>query len=217
MLSQMKRYKAFPFFSIPSDMINVITNQIPVFLINKFFGGFILGNYSLVDKILSVPITMIGRSVLDVFKQRASYDYNLNGNCKKIFIKTFKTLLLLSIIPTLLLFFLAPPLFHIIFGEKWLIAGDFARIMSVLFFFRFIVSPLSYLLYIAEKQIYDMIWQICLFVTTLLSFGIGVHYNNIKIALLCFSISYSIMYIFYLALSYKCAKGDFNKSNRINN
>ncbi len=212
MVSQIKRYKDFPKYSIPSDIINVVTNQIPVFLMNRFFGGFILGNYSLMDRVLGAPISLIGRSILDVFKQRASNDYNQYGNCKEIFVKTFKTLVVLSIIPTLLIFFLSPYVFSIIFGENWKIAGDFAQIMSLLFFFRFTVSPLSYMFYIAEKQKYDMIWQICLFFTTILSFLTGIYLNNIKIALLSFSITYSVMYIFYLLLSYKYAKGNIKQT-----
>jgi O-antigen/teichoic acid export membrane protein len=204
---QMVRYKNFPKLSVPADSINVITNQLPVFFIGKNFGSNILGNYSLTDRVLSSPISLIGRAVLDVFKQKASSDFIKYGNCTEVFKKTLKMLVLIAIVPSLLIFFVLPHLFAIIFGSEWRLAGEFARIMSLLFFFRFTVSPLSYVLYIAEKQIYDLFWQIGLFAVTLASFIIGKHMNNVKIALTCFSISYSAMYIIYLGISFKFAHG----------
>ncbi|HEY5588348.1 MAG TPA: lipopolysaccharide biosynthesis protein [Candidatus Paceibacterota bacterium] len=208
MKAQFRRYKNFPKYSLPADLLNVVTNQIPVFTLNRFFTSQMLGNYSLMERVLGVPISLIGRAVFDVFKQRASIDYSTHGNCTVIFVRTFKTLVLASILPTLILFFFAPMFFKIIFGNDWEVAGEFARIMSILFFFRFTASPLSYMFYIAEKQHYDMIWQMVLFFTTLGSFAIGVFYKNVKIGLWCYAVSYSVMYIIYIWMSYRFSKGN---------
>jgi O-antigen/teichoic acid export membrane protein len=211
MKAQFRRYKNFPKYSLPADLVNVVTNQIPVFTLNRFFSSSILGNYSLMERVLGVPVSLVGRAVLDVFKQRASNDYSTKGNCVEIFNKTFKTLVYASIIPTIVLFVFAPHLFKFIFGNDWELAGEFARIMAVLFFFRFTASPLGYMFYIAEKQHYDMIWQIVLFLTSLGSFSLGVFYNDVKIGIWCYAISYSIMYIIYIWLSYNLAKGNLIK------
>lgn len=201
------RYKDFPRFSLPASFLNVVTNQAPVFIIGSYFGGFALGNYALMERALAVPIALIGQSILDVFKQKAMSDYHENGNCINIYKKTFKSLLFISIIPALVLFFFAPILFEYIFGENWKLAGDYAQIMSVLFIFRFTASPLGFVLYITEKQKIEMVWQFFLLLMTILSFGIGIFFNNLKYGLISFSISYSIMYCIYLILSYNFAKG----------
>ncbi|WP_160114773.1 lipopolysaccharide biosynthesis protein [Aquimarina sp. AU474] len=208
MLALMKRYKRFPYFTLPAEFINVVSNQLPIFVIGKYFGGAILGNYSLMERVLNAPISLLGRSVLDVFKQRASEDYAKDGNCKDIFVKTFKTLVLLSIIPTILLFFISPFIFGIIFGKEWSMAGEFAQIFSILFFFKFTASPLSYMFNIAEKQHYDMFWQIGLLIFAVISFAIGIYYNDIKVALISFVASYSLLYILNIYLSYSFAKGN---------
>lgn len=208
MLLLLKRYKRFPYFTLPAEFINVISNQLPIFVIGKYFGGVILGNYSLMERVLNAPISLLGRSVLDVFKQRASEDYVKFGNCRYIFVKTFKTLVLLSIFPTIVLFFLSPFVFGIVFGEEWRVAGEFAQIFSVLFFFKFTASPLSYMFNIAEKQHYDMYWQIGLLIFAIISFVIGIQYNNVKVALISFVASYSLMYMLNIYLSYTFAKGN---------
>ena len=201
------RYKSFPKFSLTADLINVAANQIPAFFFTAYFNTATAGFYSLTQRMLAMPISLIGRSVLDVFRERAASDYIKFGNCETIFIKTAKSLFLLAIIPTLIIFFFSPYLFSIIFGEEWRTSGDYARILSFLFFVRFIVNPLSYVIYIAEKQKYDMIWQIVLLIISIISLATGVYFNNASVSIISFSISYSIMYLIYFILSYKCAKG----------
>ncbi|SFB70169.1 Membrane protein involved in the export of O-antigen and teichoic acid [Flagellimonas taeanensis] len=203
------RYKRFPYYTLPAEFTNVISNQLPVFLIGKYFGGVILGNYSLMERVLNAPITLLGRSILDVFKQRASEDYINFGNCRAIYLKTFRTLVLLSIGPTALLFAFSPFIFGTIFGPEWRQAGDYARVFSILFFFKFTASPLSYMFHIAEKQHFDMFWQIGLLIFAVISFVVGIVNNSIMVALICFVGSYSLMYILNLYLSYSFAKGDF--------
>ncbi|MGF1557790.1 MAG: lipopolysaccharide biosynthesis protein [Flavobacteriaceae bacterium] len=212
MIAMMKRYQRFPAYTLPAEAINVISNQLPIMVIGKFFGGGVLGNYALVERILSAPISLLGRSVLDVFKQKASEDYIQQGNCESIFVKTFKTLALLSLLPTLLLFFLSPYVFSFVFGKEWQMAGDFTQILAVLFFFKFISSPLSYMFNIAEKQHLDMLWQIGLFIVTIISFYIGVKKEDIKLALICFTAAYSFMYIINLYLSYSFSKGSTSRT-----
>lgn len=213
-LKLLRKYKKFPFFTLPSEFVNILSNRLPVFVIGKYFGAGVLGNYALMERVLSAPISLIGSSVLDVFKQKASADYAELGNCKQIFVKTFKTLVLLSIIPSILLFFLSPIVFKFIFGDEWAMAGDFAQILAFLFFIRFTASPLSYMFNIAQKQQYDMYWQITLFICTIISFYIGVQNNDVKMALTIFTISYSILYVINIYLSYTFAKGNIPKKTK---
>ncbi len=208
-LKLLKKYKNFPLFTLPAEFINIVSNRLPIFVIGKYFGAGILGNYALMERVLSTPVSLIGSAVLDVFKQKASADYAKFGNCKEIYVKTFKSLVLLSIGPFILLFFLSPIVFKFIFGDEWFMAGDFAQIMAVLFFIRFTASPLSYMFNIAEKQQYDMYWQIALFICTVLSFYIGIYYHNsVKLALIYFTAAYSILYIINIYISYTFAKGN---------
>lgn len=202
------RYNNFPKYDIPSSLINVLSNQLPVVFFSSFFSSAIAGFYSLTQRILTTPISLVATSILDVFKQKASEDYARFGNCNKIYIKTFRVLVMFSIIPFTVLFISAPALFMFIFGEKWKMAGEYAQIMTTMFFFRFIASPLSFVLYIAEKQHYEFIWQLVLFFLTIASLLIGGFLKDAKISIILFSFLYALMYIFYLMLTYRVSKGD---------
>jgi len=207
MKEQAKRYYKFPKYSMLADFINIVANQTPYFMLNNFFGAATVGFFALSYRILGTPIALIASSVLDVFKERASRDYVRDGNCFAIYKKTLKGLLILSFLPFSVLFFALPKVIPLVFGIQWAVAGEYAQILTVLFFVRFIVSPLSYILYIAEKQKYDLIWQICLLTATVGSLMIGVGYNSAKISIRAFSLAYSSLYLVYLFMSYNFAKG----------
>jgi len=202
-----RRYKKFPQFSLPADSINVASNMIPAVLLSHFFGGMTAGYFFLTQRVLGAPLSLVARSFQDVFKQQASHDYAQFGNCKRTYLKTFKSLCLLAGIPLALFLLAAPWLFVFIFGTNWREAGIYAQLLSVMFFFRFIASPLSYVLYIAEKQNYDLVWQIGLFLATAASLLAGAYFDSARIGILCYSASYSLMYIVYLFLSYRFACG----------
>lgn len=200
------RYIKFPKYSLLADGINSFSNQIPVFFLLKYFSTQATGYFGLTLRILGLPITLIANAALDVFKQRASDDYIRYGNCRQIYLKTLKGLLYFSIPTFTTLFIFSPIIFSVVFGEEWRKAGEYARIMSIMFCFKFIASPLSYVLYIAEKQQFDLIWQICLMICTIISFTIGFYYNNDIIGVWCFSLSYSALYAVYIFISYRLSK-----------
>lgn len=202
-----KRYIRFPKFSLPADSLNVGSNQIPAILLSNFFGETTSGFFLLTQRVLGVPLSLIARSFLDVFKQQASCDFVERGDCRRIYLKTLKSLSLLAGIPLVLFLLFGPSLFVFVFGRAWREAGIFAQALSVMFFFRFVASPLSYVLYIAEKQNYDLIWQIGLFVLTIASFGGGAVLHDPRAGILFYTASYSLMYIVYLFMSFKFSGG----------
>jgi O-antigen/teichoic acid export membrane protein len=202
-----QRYSRFPQFSMPANLINMASNQAPVILLGNFFGSAAVGFLNLSQKALAGPLALFSKSVSDVFRERAGRDYRIHGNCRSVYVKTLKSLVLISIPFFLVLFFAAPAIFSFVFGSSWKIAGEYTRILSLMFFLRFTAGPLSYMFYIAEKQNYDLLWQVILFFVTILSILAGVWQGSPRFSLLCFSIGYSVMYLVNLYFSYSFAKG----------
>lgn len=199
-----KRYANFPKFSLPADLINTVASQVPVILIASRFGAEAAGWFALTLKMMGAPISLLAASVLDVFKEQAARDYRAQGNCVAIFLKTFKVLGLLALAPFLAFGFLGEWAFGFVFGEQWVESGRYAVLLIPMFYMRFVISPLSYTIYIAQRQKMDLIWQITLLVLTLACFFIP---DDIDSALWSYSIGYAIMYAIYFLLSYRCAKG----------
>lgn len=201
---QFKKYIHFPGYLVPSGFLENLSSQLPILMLGSFFGSHVVGLFYLSQRIIRIPIGIIGASIGNVFRQKASVEFANSGNCRLLFLKILKLLVLLSFIPFLFFYLIAPYLFSFIFGNEWTLAGEYARILTVTFFLQFITSPLSNMFLIAEKQKYDLIMQIYLSVTVFLSFYIGYKiFNSVKISLYLFSVVYSLKYIIELLLSYK--------------
>ena len=200
------RYKDFPKYSLSAELINSLCAQNPVFMLSTFYNPGIVGNYSLVQRVLGLPINLFSSSTLEVFKKKASNEKNQFGSFDNIYIKTFFILLVIGIIPAILFWFFLPDLFPLIFGPKWVDAGKYARYLSIMFLFQFTISPLGFSLYIAEKQRYNLYWQILLLVFTSLGLLIGLYYKSANLSILLFSLSYAAMYILYFYWGLKFSK-----------
>lgn len=209
------RHRDFPFYSLPSDFINRLTQQLPIFMLSTLFGASIVGVYNLCTRMLAIPMQLISSSVASIFRERATYDFNTYGNSFSIFRKTTITLLLISIIPFTILIFSAPFLFELFFGQKWRMAGEFAQILTPMFFFNFIVSPLTYMYYIVNKQKEDFIGHLILLVTTFIIFYFIGNSNNVNSLLLYFSLSYCVFYIIYYFRSLQFSNGLVRTSKRL--
>lgn len=209
-----KRYINFPKFLIVAHGMNTISLQLPIILLSRFFDSAVVGFFMLSQRVIRLPMSVIAVAIKDVFRQKASYDYANKGVCEQIFIKTFKRLIIISFVPFLIFFFTAPSLFSFIFGHNWRIAGEYAQILTPMFFLGFVVSPLSSVDSITGNQKFDLKWQSSLFVLTLCSLIIGSLYN-VKIALILYSIAYSIMYIIGCIFYYKFSKGKNDRQGKL--
>jgi O-antigen/teichoic acid export membrane protein len=203
-----KRYNQFPKFSVFSGLFEKGAGQMPVILLASFFGASVTGFFSLSQRVIAAPGSLIGVSVGDVFRQQASLEFKEKGHCHDTFINLLKILLVIAVIPFTILIFTAPFLFSFIFGAEWRIAGEYAQVMTLMFFLSFVVSPLSNMFIIAEKQKIDLIIQIFLFSMVSISFIAGYRiFNHPKAAILLYAITYSVKYSIELFLSYRFSKG----------
>ena len=192
----LKKHEAFWRFSLPADLLNVVAGKLPLFVIGLKFGLLEAGLFALTQRVLAAPVSLLAASVLEVFKRQSVHEWQTFGNCRD----TFKALALLGAIPTILMFAFAPNLFALIFGESWRQAGEYARIMSPLYFLNFIASPLSYVFYVVGKQRVDLAWQVALSIMTATVFLSPL---TLKESLWCYTSGYSLLYLIYLVLSYR--------------
>lgn len=202
-----KKYINFPKYLIVAHGFNTASGQMPILLLSALFTTSAAGFFTLTQRVMAAPMSLVANALGDVFRQEASQAYIRQGNCKEIYQKTFKRLLLISILPFSMFFIVAPDLFAWVFGEQWRVAGEYAQILTPMAFLQFMTSPLSSMFMIAEKQGFDLFWQIILFLLVAISFVAGFHLLSEKLALAFFSASYCFMYGINALVSYFLAAG----------
>ncbi|SEV94339.1 Membrane protein involved in the export of O-antigen and teichoic acid [Chryseobacterium wanjuense] len=152
MLKVGKEYKAFPRYMILSDLSLTACQQFIPILFSALYNTTIVGFFSMANRMIRLPNIVITSSVGNVFRNDAIDEIRETGNCIHLYQSTLKKLLIISFPIYLLVFAVSPKLFSLVFGEKWEIAGYFARILSVALFFEFLSAPLNTLFYVFEKQ-----------------------------------------------------------------
>jgi len=164
-----KRYKDFPKFSMWAILANTLSTQLINILISAFYSVATLGFYSLVQRLLGMPSSLIGSSIGQVFFQQATKEKQKTGKAIKTFNSTVKKLIIIGLPSFGILFFIVEDLFSFVFGEEWRIAGTYAQIVIPLFFIRFIVATVTVVNSIFEKQKISLVWQLSLLLFSILS------------------------------------------------
>lgn len=207
--SAFTRFRKFPMYNLPAELMSRVSIQAPVFFLSSLFGPSIVGLYNLTTRMLGLPVQVIGGAFGEVFRQRATQDLAQIGNCVQIFRKTFGLLGALGLLMILVISIMGPFLFGFVFGEEWYEAGIIAQVLVWMYALKCVVSPLSFTYIIREKLIEDMLLHIWILASTLLIFSYGL-YSGIDYIrlLLIYAINYSIIYLVYLIRSYQLARGE---------
>ena len=209
-----KKYKDFPKFSMPAGLLNSSATNLNNTLIPSFFNLSTLGYYSLVDRVLSMPSSLISSSIGQVFFQQASSEKKKTGSAHAIFKRTTIKLILLGFPIFFTLYFVVEDIFVIVFGENWSIAGTYAKILIPLFFVRFIVSPLTLMNQIYLKNKLVLKWQAGLmFLYLFCYFLINLYNLNFIEFLRILILIISIYYIYYYYLIFQYSKGSNEKTS----
>lgn len=199
-----KEYINFPKILVLAHTMNSFTMQIPIFFFTLLYNPSIVGLFSLTQRTLRVPLGVISTAVGDVFRQSAAEEFQKYGECKRLYLSTLKKLALLAVIPCLSIVVFGPQLFQIVFGEEWRMAGDFARLMSVMFFFQIISNPLSNMYLIAQKQKMDLIIQLLILITNLIVIPLSyITLQNLKLVILLYAVNNTIIYAVNLLITYR--------------
>lgn len=206
MLILAKKYDRYPKIDLFASGFNILAQQSPVLFLTAFMGAIYAGPYYMVERLLALPVGILSSSIGSVFREQATYEKHQSGGYDKIFIATLKKLFFFGFPIFLILFFLSPYLFVWFLGDKWVEAGKYAQILIPMFFFKFLVSPLSYSFYISDKLDYDLYGQILFFLGIAFSFAIGYFYDNVYFAIIGTSISGSLTYLLFLFISFKLSK-----------
>ena len=205
MIALAKRYKNFPKFSMWAGLANTLSTQLINILITLFYSISTLGFYSLVQRVLILPSSLIGGSIGQVFFQEATKEKQQTGTVTHSFNATLKKLIIIGIIPFGILYFTVEELFAFIFGEEWRIAGVYAGIMMPLFYIRFFVSPLTIMNIIFPKNHIGLYWQIgllilhtiILVISSILSFSFEIY-----LYIMTGIISLYYLFILYIVSTY---------------
>ncbi|NPA71677.1 MAG: lipopolysaccharide biosynthesis protein [Gammaproteobacteria bacterium] len=195
-----KKYSRFPKLALLSGGINALAVEMPMLLTSAIFGTGVAGLYSLAQRVVAAPMSMVGNSIAQVYMAKlGEYVRNENTEAITLYVGIAKKLFKASIVPFALLALVSPYVFGLLFGPSWQTAGEIVRVLTPAFFARFVVVPLSQTLNYIGRQDYQLAWDLFRFI------GIAIIYWVAKVArveyLIVFT-AYSIFLTFAYVILY---------------
>ena len=201
-----QRYKNFPKYSILAILANKLSYQLTNIIISMMYSVATLGFYSHVQRILGLPASLIGTSIGRVFFYEANKEKQSTGKAINTWKKTIKKLLLVGAPIFSILFLAVESLFAFVFGEPWRIAAEYAQIVIPFFFVQFMVSSISSIETIMEKQNLDLLFNIIILVSSMAVIVVSSAFS-FKTFLINWAIAISLLYAIYGFVLMKMAEG----------
>ena len=206
---QMQIHKKFPIMMLPSSLINTFSSYGPVFFIKRFYNSYTLGSFSMTNRVLTAPSSVISTAVGQIFFKDISEAHH-NGDLASIRKQFYNSTLVLGIISICCfvpLFFYGKEIMMFVFGPKWSDAGEYMEIIAIGSVIKFVVSPLSIILVVLGKINKLARWQTLYFITTSIIFIIGSFYS-IKTLLWLYTAHEIVLYIIYYLIIIKIVKNE---------
>ena len=193
--SQMVRYRKFPLIDTWSNLMNVISWQLPVLMLSGFFSPVIAGLYTLGFQMIQMPMSFIGGSILQVFLQCGAVAKH-DGTLPQLTEEICSVIIMIAVMPFLLLGVIGGDLFGLVFGSEWYEAGVFAQILALWAMIWFVASIMSGLIYVMEFQGFGFFYNVLNLSTRFLSLLIGGILGNVYLGLFLFTVSGVFVYGF---------------------
>jgi len=196
MWAALKRYSNFPRYSTASAVLSNLGWQVPTFMLSGYFSSTVVGHYALGNKVLRIPVNLVGTNIATVFFQHAS-EVHHQGTLRVSVEKMFRYLIAIFLFPSLMLCLIGKELFMVAFGSRWAEAGIYTQILSIYVLFWFMAVPLGIALNVLEKQALELRLVIMILLTRVVALWIGGSLGSARLALALFSIVGVVVYGYF--------------------
>jgi lipopolysaccharide exporter len=186
MWQTVKRYRDFPKYSTASALLNNFGWQVPTFMLSAYFSASVVGHYALGNKVLRIPVNLVGANIATVFFQHAS-EVHHQGSLRNSVDRMFRYLIAIFLFPSLMLCLIGKDLFVVAFGSRWAEAGIYTEILSTYVLFWFMAVPLSNALNVLEKQALELRLITGILIARVAALLIGGALGDARLALALFS------------------------------
>lgn len=149
--SLISEHKNFIRFELPSDFVFQLSQNLPILIIINIFGAEIAGLYSLAEKIILLPVSMIGSTLGMVYYREMSKDKSSATHSKETKL-ILNNLFVLVIIGIFSYYFFIDYLIGLFFNNEYVGLSTYTNCLILYGIVLFVSSPLSGALWKAGRQ-----------------------------------------------------------------
>lgn len=125
----MKRHSDYLRFGTGQVLVNAFSQSLPVLGLTYLFDLSVAGQYSMAYRVLMVPVNVVAGSIRQVIYRVLSDSANRDHRFM-VWRRTTLTLLGIGLVPLGIIVIWGPQVFEAILGDRWYVAGEYARWLS---------------------------------------------------------------------------------------
>ncbi len=192
------RYRDFPKYFMPSEFLNNISSSVPVIFLTNIFDTAAAGLYAVPHRFINVPLMLMGSSISQAYLKKSSDMVNSNQDIGKVTSDIYKKLFMLGVIPLSVISGYGDIVFMYLLGEKWMVSGLYASLLSPWMLMVFVASPVSVIFATLEKQKISLMLNIFLLAIRIASFIVGgIMFKSVFTAVFLYGASGMFFWTFY--------------------
>ncbi len=209
-VSEMKEvsyeYRNFPLINSLHAFCDVLRQSGEVFLLSYFYVKEKVGLHSRTLRLLFAPSAIIGTAIGQVFYQKASVCYQEKGDLQKLVKKVLFGIACMAVPTYLVVALWGDDIFAWFLGEPWRQAGEYGQLLTPWLCFSFIVSPISQIPLIVNKQKTAFLLSLLGHSLYLLAVIIGGINHSIELGFILLSSFQTMYYILLIGWLLKISK-----------
>jgi O-antigen/teichoic acid export membrane protein len=167
-------------------------------LFAALFSPALAGIYALANRVLSMPMQVVGKAIANVFLAGAA-DALREGRLGILVARVHRKLSHIGMVPTLMLLTAGPEIFAFAFGTQWREAGVFAQWLAPWLYLVFVTSPMSAVLDVLDRQAAAMAFQALLLTVRIAAILCGAWLGDARLAIALFGTGSALCWLVQLA------------------
>ena len=200
-----KEYSQFPLYSAPQSFVSLVSQYLPIFVFARFFDTVFVGYYTLMDRVVQLPLTIVGQAVREAFLPQI-VNAHRRGEAYQELKRMVFLLALVGGVPAAIIVPLAPALFSFVFGEEWRIAGVYAQVVAPYVVTAFVIPPATSAMNALQQQRWFAQYEFGKAIVSIVATVVGGVSQNPILALGLFSAVGVAAHLVLIAHAFRVAK-----------
>ncbi len=198
--SLMRKHGEYGSKIVANDFFTHVRKESLKLILSKLAGPTFLGLFNKAESLHRLPYWMLGQPVAQpVFRAMSKAQDNLDQT-KYMFYRVI-TLLMVYVLPFFVgMWWVAHPFIQVVYGEKWMLAAEPLKILSLAGFFYIISRPSGLLLMAQNRLKQQIVAQAIILVFTLVACYLGLEWDLVGVSwAFLFSQVFTAFYFYLLA------------------
>lgn len=193
------RHRDFPLFRAPQNLINALSQGLPVLLLAAHSGPGVAGQYAIALMVLTIPANLIGTSFASVFYPRVTEVIARGEAAHALILGTMRTMAGLGAVPYAAVLLLGPVIFPWVLGVQWRQAGEFAQVLAPWLFLQYLNRPAVAAVPALKLQKGLLVYELFSTATKMVALWAGLClFGSDLVAVALFSLAGSVAYIWLI-------------------